>query len=260
MQIHIVDTLNVRIEAMTVGHGPWVVLLPSLGRGVDDLCSLAEILAAQGFSVCLPNPRGIGGSSGSLTHISLDDLADDVINVMHHIGCNKAWIAGHAFGNWVARNIATRYPTRVSGIALIAAAHKNFPTSLRNQIDICMNSKLSDEDRIASLQSAFFAAGNDPTSWLTGWFPDVAKAQRDAAKASPQINWWKAGSAQILDLQASDDPFAPESTCHELQLELGLDRVQVVRISNASHALIPEQPIAVANALIQFFTHQTEVT
>lgn len=255
MQTQIVHHPSVKIEVMTLGRGPWVILLPSLGRGVDDLCSLAGILATHGFSVCLPNPRGIGQSSGSLVNISIDDLADDVVNVMDHLGCNKAWIAGHAFGNWIARNIATRHPHRVSGVALIAAAHKNFPAALRDQIDICMNSNLSEEQRIASLEHAFFAPGNDPTSWLTGWFPDVAKAQRSAAKASPQVNWWGAGSTQILDLQAAQDPFAPEATSQELQAELGLDRVQVVRIANASHALIPEQPNAVASALIKFFTN-----
>ena len=255
MQTHIVDTRNSKIEATTLGHGPWVMLLPSLGRGVEDFHYLAEILAANGFSVCLPNPRGIGKSAGQLENITLDDLADDVVNVMNYLGCDKAWIAGHAFGNWIARNIATRHSIRVLGIALIAAAHKNFPVALREQIDVCMNEKLTKEQRLQALQCAFFAFGNDPTCWLNGWYPDIAKAQRIAAKASPQNYWWSAGTAKILDLQATQDPFAPESTSHELQLELGLDRVQVLRITNASHALIPEQPTAVARALVKFFTN-----
>lgn len=255
MQTHIVDTRNSTIEARTLGHGPWVMLLPSLGRGVEDFHYLAEILAANGFSVCLPNPRGIGKSTGSLENITLDDLADDVVNVMTQLSCEKAWIAGHAFGNWIARNIATRYPSRVLGIALIAAAHKNFPVALREQIDICMNEKLTKEQRLKALQHAFFAPGNDPTCWLTGWHPDIAKAQRIAAKASPQNYWWSAGTAKILDLQATQDPFAPESSSPQLQLELGSDRVQVLRITNASHALIPEQPTAVARALVKFFTN-----
>ena len=255
MQTHIIDTRNGKIEATTFGHGPWVMLLPSLGRGVEDFYDLAEILATQGFSVCLPNPRGIGKSTGPLENITLDDLADDVVNVINQLSCDKAWIAGHAFGNWIARNIATRHSSRVFGIALIAAAHKNFPVALREQIDICMNAKSTQEQRLKALRCAFFASGNDPTCWLTGWYPDIAKAQRIAAKASPQINWWSAGTTKILDLQATQDPFAPESTSHELQLELGLDRVEVVRITNASHALIPEQPTAVARALVKFFTN-----
>ena len=107
MQTRLVQTEAVTIEVLTVGEGPWLVMLPSLGRGVEDMAEVAHRIAKQGFSVCLPNPRGIGQSMGLMRNLSLDDLADDVMRVIRTLTDQPVVIAGHAFGNWVARNLAT---------------------------------------------------------------------------------------------------------------------------------------------------------
>ena len=52
----------------------------------------------------------------------------------------------------------------------------------------------------------------------------------------------------MLDLQAAKDPFKPEARRNEMKDEFG-SRVTVTVIPNASHALIPEQPKAVVDAL-----------
>jgi hypothetical protein len=96
------------------------------------------------------------------------------------------------------------------------------------------------------LRFAFFAPGNDATVWLTGWHPEVRDSQRAAVAAVKQDEWWSGDSAPLLDLQAAQDPFKPETKRSEMKDEFG-DRVTLVVIDNASHALIPEQPKAVVN-------------
>jgi len=54
-----------------------------------------------------------------------------------------------------------------------------------------------------------------------------------------------------LDLQAANDPFRPPHTRNELKEALG-ERVTVEVISNASHALVPEQPQAVVRAVVSW--------
>ena len=49
-------------------------LLPSLARDSDDYDEVAEGLAAAGFRVLRPKPRGIGRSTGPMTGITLHDL------------------------------------------------------------------------------------------------------------------------------------------------------------------------------------------
>lgn len=80
----------------------------------------------------------------------------------------------------------------------------------------------------------------------------VARQGFSVCLPNPRGIGQSAGSAPILDLQAEQDPFAPFVTAHDLAKELGAERVQVLRIQNASHALIAEQPAAVTDAIIQF--------
>ena len=52
----------------------------------------------------------------------------------------------------------------------------------------------------------------------------------------------------ILDLQGACDPWRPAETRSELQDQLG-DPVTVQVLPQCSHAMLPEQPVAVAAAL-----------
>jgi pimeloyl-ACP methyl ester carboxylesterase len=242
---------DVQIEVVVDGRGPAVVLLPSLARDSDDYDEVAEGLSAAGFSVLRPKPRGIGGSKGPMTNVTLHDFARDIAEVVKALGGGKAVIVGHAYGNWVARMTATDYPEIVRGVVIAAAAAKQYPPELSKAVTDAGNPSLSDEQRLAALRFAFFAPGNDPTVWLKGWHPEIRDSQRAAAAAVKQSEWWSAGKAPLLDLQAASDPFKPESKRNEMKDEFG-PRVTVAVIPNASHALIPEQPKAVVEALVQW--------
>jgi pimeloyl-ACP methyl ester carboxylesterase len=242
---------DVQIDVVIDGNGPAVVLLPSLARDSDDYDEVAEGLAAAGFRVLRPKPRGIGRSTGPMTKVTLHDFARDIAEVVKKLGGGKAVVAGHAYGNWVARMTAADHPDLVRGVAIVAAASKQYPPELSAAVTAAGNLSLSDEERLAALRFGFFAPGNDPTVWLKGWHPEIRDAQRAAAAAVKQSEWWSGGTAPLLDLQAANDPFKPESKRNEMKDEFG-PRVTVMVIPNASHALIPEQPKAVVEALVQW--------
>ena len=101
--------------------------------------------------------------------------------------------------------------------------------------------------RLAALRKAFFAPGNDPSAWLHGWHPHMYDVQRKARLAVRQEEYWGAGRAPLLDLQAEFDPFKPPERRNEMREEFG-DRVSIALVRNASHALIPEQPQSVVEA------------
>jgi pimeloyl-ACP methyl ester carboxylesterase len=239
---------GVQIEVVVDGEGPAVVLLPSLARDSDDYDQVAEGLAASGFRVLRPKPRGIGRSAGPLTNITLHDLALDIAEVIEKFGNGRAVIVGHAYGNWVARMTAADHPKLVRGVVIAAAAAKQYAPELTTAVTNAGDLTLSNEERLAALRFAFFAPGNDPAVWLHGWHPDIRNSQRAAVAAVRQDEWWSGGTAPLLDLQAAQDPFKPESKRNEMKDEFG-DRVTVMVIPNASHALIPEQPKAVVEAL-----------
>ncbi len=240
---------DVAIEVIVEGQGPAIVLLPSLARDSEDYDAVAEGLAAAGYRALRPQPRGIGKSTGPLTGISLHDFARDIAEVIKALGGGRAVIVGHAYGNWIARMTAVDHPALVRGVVVLAAAAKQFPPELLTAINVAGNPALPKEQRLEALRFAFFAPGNDPTEWLEGWHPQVRENQRAAAAAVEQSDWWSAGVAPLLDLQAEGDPFKPPEKRNELKDEFG-DRVTIAVIPGASHALIPEQPKAVVEALV----------
>jgi pimeloyl-ACP methyl ester carboxylesterase len=240
---------DVQVEVVVDGAGPAVVLLPSLARDSDDYDAVADGLAAAGFLVLRPKPRGIGRSSGPMTGITLHDLARDIAEVVAKLGGGRAVIVGHAFGNWVARMTAADHPERVRGVVIAAAAAKTYAPELTKAVTSAGNPALSRDERLAALRFAFFAPGNDPTGWLNGWHPEIRDSQRAAVAAVRQDEWWSGGSAPLLDLQGAEDPFKPEAKRNEMKDEFG-QRVTVMVIPHASHALIPEQPKAVVDALV----------
>jgi pimeloyl-ACP methyl ester carboxylesterase len=240
---------DVAIEVIVEGGGPAVVLLPSLARDSEDYDAVAEGLAAAGYRVLRPQPRGIGKSIGPMTGISLHDLARDVAEVVKALGGGKAVIVGHAYGNWVARMTAVDHPALVRGVVIAAAAAKQYAPELATAINVAGNPAAPEAKRLEALRFAFFAPGNDPKGWLDGWHPGVRESQRAAAAAVKQSDWWSAGVVPLLDLQAANDPFKPPDKRNEMKDEFG-DRVTIAVVPGASHALIPEQPRAAVEALV----------
>ena len=240
---------DARIEVIAEGAGPLVVLLPSRGRDSEDYDEVAAGIARAGFRVLRPQPRGTGASSGPMTGLTLHDFAGDVAAVIAHAGGGPAVVAGHAFGNWVARMTATDHPQLVRGVIILAAAAKTYPEALAEAVTRSADVTLADAERLGYLRSTFFAPGHDASVWLKGWYPDVNASQFAAGRATRQEEWWGAGRAPLLDLQAALDPFKPRETTNELKEELG-ERVTIAVIPDASHALIPEQPAAVVEAIV----------
>jgi pimeloyl-ACP methyl ester carboxylesterase len=244
----IVPVGEAEIEVIAEGTGPVIVVLPSRGRDSEDFDSVAAAIAAAGFRVLRPQPRGIGRSIGPLDGLTLHDLARDVAGVIAAERSGPAVIVGHAFGNWVARMTAVDHPALVRGIVLAAAAAKRYPAELSAAVTAIADPTRPAAERLQFLAQAFFAPGHDPSPWLDGWHPGASRSQREAADRTPQAEWWHAGSVPLLDLQAGADPFRPTWTRDELRDELG-PRVTIGVIPGTSHALLPEAPQAVADAI-----------
>jgi pimeloyl-ACP methyl ester carboxylesterase len=244
---------EVAIEVLVQGHGSGIVLLPSLGRGASDFDRIAARLARAGYRVLRPQPRGIGASRGPMTGIDLHDYAADVAALIAHDGGGAAFVVGHAFGNRVARMLATDRPDLVRAVSLVAAnvGHAPSPPVVREAIKASANPALPDAERLAALQFAFFAPGNDARSWLKGWHPDVLAAQRLAGDRTAREEDFAAGEAPILYLQPDHDPLAHEADAREFKRLLG-DRVTIVVIRACSHAAVAEQPDAISDALIDY--------
>ena len=232
--------------------GPVVVLLASFARSVSDFNTLAETLAEAGFHTVRIEARGIGGSTLPDANPLLFDYADDLAFVLESLKVSvPVALVGHAFGNRVARAFAARYPERVSKLLLLAAGDSPPPPETRNAILTVMISIFPDSWRMKALQRAFFAPGSTPpASWLRGWYPRAGLAQAYATANSPKAQWVTAGpETPIVILQPEHDAAAAEGA-QRLQQQLP-DRVTVVPLAAAGHAILPEKPAEVAQFVLK---------
>jgi pimeloyl-ACP methyl ester carboxylesterase len=238
-------TLHVTIR----GRGQPIVFIPSLGRGVDDFDDVSRRLVAAGYEAVLPDPRGLGGSTGPLQNITLHDVGDDVAAVIESIGW-PAVVVGHAYGNRVARMIAVDHPSLVKSVVLLAAGGKIPRTPEMDQaFRLVFDAAASPAERLDAIQKSFFAKGNDAAVWRGGWDLNVGTAQRKLMQRPAVQEWWDAGSVPVLVLQATEDAIAVPENAKLLHNEFP-DRVTVVDIPNSGHAMLPEQPGRIADAII----------
>lgn len=267
VQQQIVHYDDVQIEVNSQGKGPIIVMLPSLGRSGRDYDQVAQYLQQDGFRIVRPEPRGIGQSKGPMEKLSIHDFARDIAAVVEYEKQGPVVVVGHAWGNFPARQLAVDRPDLVRGVVLAAASAGKVPpgstekpinAEMRQAIDGAGDLKLSEEQRLIYLRKAFFAPGNDPHVWLRGWHDATHDAQSYARNNTPVDDYFAAGNAPILDLQGESDTVAPRRFSGVLKSMLG-DRVQVVVLKNAGHAMAPEQPKAMAAAIATFakaqYTH-----
>jgi pimeloyl-ACP methyl ester carboxylesterase len=250
---HIETSDGVTIGFWTSGESEdSVVLLPSLGRSGRDFYDLSRTLAEAGFRAVALDLRGVGESTGPLRGLTLHDLAADVAALVEALDCRAVHVVGHAFGNRVARCLAADHPGLVRSVVLLAAGGLVEPEPQARVDGLrCFQLNLPDAERLDAIRAGFFAPSSDPTVWRDGWWPSGAAAQETANRATPREDWWEAGSAPLLVIQGLDDRIAPPANGYALKETLG-DRVQLVDLADAGHALLPEQPEAIAEAIIAF--------
>lgn len=237
-----------QIDVIVEGDGPAIVLLPSSQRDSDDFDELAALIASRGFRVLRPQPRGMGRSSPPPSGMTLATLAQDVALAIERLGAGRAVIVGHAYGHWTARVTDMNHAALVRGVVVLGASAKVFPPGMVEALAVAADPTQPEPARIEALKKSMFAPGNDPRSWLHGWHPALRTAYRQAGQQPPKDVWFNRTNSPILDLQGDQDPWRPASSRNELKDVLG-DRVSVQVIRNASHALVPEQPQAIAQAI-----------
>ena len=124
-------------------------------------------------------------------------------------------------------------------------------TEIPERSCISRSSRLPSGGRLAALRLAFFAPDQDASIWLTGWYPQTLKMQVASVEGVDPNRYWAAGTAPILEIIGALDPFHQPDQWGDLRGQLG-SRVTSTVIEDASHALFPDQPCAVASAVIDY--------
>lgn len=243
---------------------PVGLLLPGAMGGIRGYTELGTRLASLGVPLVGMNPRGCGKSSGPLQGVTAHELVQDVIAVVSTVVALPALLVGHAGGNRLVRMAANLRPELFVGVVLLAAGGSVGPDrQAREEMLRLVSGDYSDDaERLSLAQSAFFA----PTSTIPdgyGLQPDLspafARAFATAIQAVKGDDLVGGGQSQMLIIQGRQDRIAPIANGHELGAAYP-DRVKVVDLDDAGHALPVEQPHKIATLIAEFARNLTKST
>lgn len=244
------------IEYFSQGQGDAVVLLPGGSLTVNYLQGLANALADAGYRAVRINFRGAGKSTGPANGVTLHTLAADVAGVIEALKLGPANVAGHAFGNRVARTLDADRPDIVHSVILLGAGGKIEPKPpAARAMQTIFDPAASQADILAAMQ---YAVGN-PQEVEPAWkivgpcrAPLAAGMQNEAMKTTPLEDWWApASTTRYLILQGTNDQIAPPENGELLKQELGA-RATLVAVPGAGHLMLVTEPKKTADAIVAY--------
>ena len=253
-QVTFIQNGDAKLRVFVEGSGPAVVLLPGQGRGPRDFDALTKHLVSAGYRVVRPEPRGFGESVGPVEGLTLRDNARDVAAAIEKVGAAPAIVAGWAYGNRVARMIASERPELVRGVVLIAAGGKYPPkpevlATLRKVQD----KSLTLDQRAEAARIVLYG----PKSTISAAemrLDEVSATTIKAQSLAPTVPveaWWDGGKAPMLVLQGLHDVIAPPENGRSLQRDHP-ERVTLVEFEDLGHAMARERPDLVVGAIVSW--------
>jgi 3-oxoadipate enol-lactonase len=115
-----IDVNGIRLAYVRKGTGTPLLLIHGypLDHTIwDEVLPLLE----KDFDLILPDVRGFGESTTINSQYSMNDIASDFVALLDHLGIQKAALAGHSMGGYIALAFARLHPERVTGLALVAS-------------------------------------------------------------------------------------------------------------------------------------------
>ncbi len=101
------------------GVGPALCLVSGLG-GTLSFWKPQVAALARHFRVILHDHRGTGQSSKRLIDFSVEQMADDLIQLLDHLKVDRAHLVGHSTGGAIGQTIALDQPERLDRLVLSA--------------------------------------------------------------------------------------------------------------------------------------------
>ncbi|MFP3466564.1 alpha/beta hydrolase [Leifsonia sp. SIMBA_070] len=119
------ERLAVPVRGGTLAGGVWNAeaggspILAVHGITANHVAWMLAAGAMPDRRVIAPDLRGRGRSSGLPGPFTLNDHADDLLAVLDRLGVDRATVAGHSMGAFVAVRLAERHPERVDRLVLL---------------------------------------------------------------------------------------------------------------------------------------------
>lgn len=128
-QVNLPTGVKLRYVVDGPGDGMPIVFLHGVTDSNHSWSSTFPFLSDD-YRVYVLDQRGHGDSQKPDYGYSMAQYAEDVIAFMNKRSIEQAVLVGHSMGSFIAHQVASVYPDRVSHLVLVGSA----PTSVRNEL------------------------------------------------------------------------------------------------------------------------------
>ena len=251
-----VNGINIAYERR--GRGEPLVLIygyPLDGTTWNEVASLLE----TDFDLIIPDLRGMGQSDAVDKTYTVADLASDIAGLLDHLKIQKAFIAGHSMGGYVALAFARAYPNRVRGLGMISSQvladpperkegrYKTAEDVAEKGIGVVVDSmttKLSADARIQSFVREVMQR-QKPAG--------VIGSLKAMAERPDSSDLFKSFKFPVVIVHGDADALIPVERGREMKA--ALPSAHYTELKGAGHMPMMENPKATVNALDQFLNN-----
>jgi len=227
----------------------------------------SRYFAYHGWNAMAVDLPGHGRSAGEVKS-DIGELADWVTELLDATGIDRAVLAGHSMGSLIGLEAAARYPSRITGLALIGAAVP-MPVSGALLKTSAANDHAAYEmiNVFAHSPRAQLGGNRVPGAWMLGNNMRLMERSADGVLHADftACNNYQGGleaakkvKCPVLLILGQRDLMTPPRGATEVAANFG--NATTVTLQGTGHSLMSEQPDAVLDALIGFVkTNQATV-
>lgn len=257
-----VQIADLSVHVVDRGEGSPVLFLH--GLPLDQHMWQAQVAAlSERCRTLVPNLRGFGRTGGASDKTTLDQMADDVLQVLDSLQVTEpVTVCGLSMGGYLALLLAQKAPERVRALVLCdCRSVADTPEAAANRIAMA-DRILTDGPRViveVMLPKMFASQTNERNPAVIDSVRNVMLANSSRGIAAAQR-----GMAERADLTASlgqitvptlvicgaEDQISPPAEMRALAA--AIPGSQYVEVPGAGHMAPVEQPAAVNAALVEF--------
>jgi 3-oxoadipate enol-lactonase len=261
------DGIRLHYEVLGRSNATPILMIQGLGADKHGWDMQRYYLALRYRVIALDN-RGAGRSDKPFGHYTLEQMADDAIAVLDHVGVDRAHVVGASMGGAISQIVGLKYPERVISLTLACTACRNHP----------WRRELLDSWATAASERGMGAMAGEAARWVIGprsfrrllpafgWLGPLAMGRTSHAfvaqvRAILDVDESVAEQLEQVDIPTlvvvgNQDILTPRGDSEEIADRM--PNAELVVISGAAHGFMVEHATTFNKVLSEFIGRVTK--